>query len=73
MYERILIDACIIKEDMEQMDEAAFTTEAYLAGYYDATVIDAPKNLTNENYGVVKRQDLSDKKMAYYFQVIDFN
>ena len=49
--ERILIDACIIKEDMEQMDEAAFTTEAYLAGYYDATVINAPKNLTNENYG----------------------
>lgn len=49
--ERILIEACIIKEDMDQFDDAAFTTEAYLQGYYEGTIINAPKNLTNTNYG----------------------
>ena len=49
--ERILIDACIIKENMEQVDEDVFTTQAYLTGQYEGIVIEAPKNLTNKNYG----------------------
>ena len=49
--ERILIDACILKENMEQMDDDVFTTQAYLQGQYEGIVIDAPKNLTNKNYG----------------------
>jgi sulfatase modifying factor 1 len=49
--ERILIEACIIKENMEQMDEDVFTTQAYLQGQYEGIVIEAPKNLTNKNYG----------------------
>ncbi|MEC7863896.1 MAG: gliding motility lipoprotein GldJ [Bacteroidota bacterium] len=49
--ERILIDACILKENMEQIDEDVFTTQAYLQGQYEGIVIEAPKNLTNKNYG----------------------
>ena len=49
--ERILIEACIIKEDMEQMDDNVFTTKGYLAGQYEGTVIKPKKNLTNKNYG----------------------
>ena len=49
--ERILIEACIIKEDMEQMDDNVFTTKGYLAGQYEGIVRRNPKNLTNENYG----------------------
>ena len=49
--ERILIDACILKENMEQMDDDVFTTQAYFQGQYEGIVIDAPKNLTNKNYG----------------------
>ena len=49
--ERILIEHCIIKENMEQVDDDVFTTEAYLKGQYEGIIIDAPKNLTNKNYG----------------------
>ncbi|MBC8265674.1 MAG: SUMF1/EgtB/PvdO family nonheme iron enzyme, partial [Flavobacteriales bacterium] len=49
--ERILIEACIIKEDMEQMDDNVFTTKGYLAGQYEGIVIKPKKNLTNKNYG----------------------
>ena len=49
--ERILIEACILKENMDQMDDDVFTTQAYLQGQYEGIVIDAPKNLTNKNYG----------------------
>ena len=49
--ERILIEHCIIKENMEQVDDDVFTTQAYLQGQYEGIVIDAPKNLINENYG----------------------
>ena len=61
--ERILIEACIIKEDMDQFDDGVFTTEAYLRGYYEGTVIKGKKNLTNKNYGsgedtrIVKLED----------------
>ena len=48
--ERILINEGILKEDMEQMDDNVFSTQAYLAGQYEGTVIRNPKNLTNENY-----------------------
>ena len=49
--ERILINEGILKEDMEQMDDNVFSTQAYLAGQYEGTVRRNPKNLTNENYG----------------------
>ncbi len=49
--ERILIEHCIIKENMEQVDDDVFTTQAYLKGQYEGIIIDAPKNLTNKNYG----------------------
>lgn len=49
--ERILIDNGILKEDMEQMDDVVFTTEAYKRGQYEGIVKKNPKNLTNENYG----------------------
>ena len=49
--ERILIEHCIIKENMDQFDEDVFTTQAYLQGQYEGIVIEAPKNLTNKNYG----------------------
>ena len=61
--ERILIEECIIKEDMDQFDDGVFTTEAYLRGYYEGTVIEGKKNLTNKNYGsgeetrIVKLED----------------
>ena len=61
--ERILIEACVIKEDMDQFDDGVFTTEAYLRGYYEGTVIKGKKNLTNKNYGsgedtrIVKLED----------------
>ena len=61
--ERILIDACILKENMDQMDDDVFTTQAYLQGQYEGIVIEAPKNLTNKNYGsgedtrIVKMED----------------
>ena len=49
--ERILTEECTIKEDMDQFDDGVFTTEAYLRGYYEGTVIEGKKNLTNKNYG----------------------
>jgi len=49
--ERILIEHCIIKENMDQGDDDVFTTQAYLQGQYEGIIIDAPKNLTNKNYG----------------------
>jgi len=49
--ERILIDNGILKEDMEQMDDNVFTTQAYLKGQYEGIVRRNPRNLTNENYG----------------------
>ena len=49
--ERILIDAGILQEDMEQMDDNVFTTQGYLQGQYEGIVRKNPKNLTNENYG----------------------
>jgi len=58
--ERILIEACIIKEDREQVDENTFNTEAYLAGQYEGTVIENPKNLneaTGEKYRQVRMED----------------
>jgi len=58
--ERILIDACILKEDIEQMDDNTFNTEAYLAGQYEGIVIENPKNLnlaTGEKYRQVRMED----------------
>lgn len=49
--ERILINNGILKEDMEQMDDNVFTTQAYLEGQYEGIVRRNPRNLTNENYG----------------------
>jgi gliding motility-associated lipoprotein GldJ len=49
--ERILIDNGILQEDMEQMDDNVFTTQAYLAGQYEGIVRRNPRNLTNKNYG----------------------
>ena len=49
--ERILIEHCIIKENMDQVDDDVFTTQAYLQGQYEGIIIEAPKNLTNKNYG----------------------
>jgi len=49
--ERILINEGVLKEDMEQVDENTFNTEAYLAGQYEGTIGRNPKNLTNKNYG----------------------
>ena len=49
--ERILIDNGILKEDMEQLDDLVFTTEAYKKGQYEGIVKKNRKNLTNENYG----------------------
>ena len=49
--ERILIDNGVLKEDMEQMDDNVFTTQAYLKGQYEGIVRRNPRNLTNENYG----------------------
>ena len=49
--ERILINEGILKEDMEQIDDNTFNTQAYLAGQYEGMVNKNPRNLTNENYG----------------------
>jgi gliding motility-associated lipoprotein GldJ len=49
--ERILINEGILKEDMEQMDDNVFSTQAYLQGQYEGIVRKNPRNLTNENYG----------------------
>jgi len=49
--ERILIDNGILQEDMEQMDDNVFTTQAYLAGQYEGIIRRNPRNLTNQNYG----------------------
>ena len=49
--ERILIDAGLLKEDMEQVDDNVFTTESYLRGQYEGIVGKNPKNITHENYG----------------------
>ena len=49
--ERILIDAGILREDMEQIDDNTFNTQAYLLGQYEGIVRKNPRNLTNENYG----------------------
>jgi len=58
--ERILIDACILKEDIEQVDDNTFNTEAYLAGQYEGIVIENPRNLnlaTGEKYRQVRMGD----------------
>ena len=58
--ERILINEGIIKEDLESMDDAVFTTEAYLAGQYDGIEGRLPRNLntiTGEKYRRVKMMD----------------
>ena len=58
--ERILIDACILKEDIEQMDDNTFNTQAYLAGQYEGIVIENPRNLnlaTGEKYRQVRMED----------------
>tara|TARA_B100001758_G_C18389022_1_gene601764 strand:- start:298 stop:1932 length:1635 start_codon:yes stop_codon:yes gene_type:complete len=61
--ERILIDNGILKEDMEQMDDNVFTTQAYLQGQYEGIVRRNPRNLTHENYGsgektrIIKMED----------------
>ncbi len=47
--ERILIDAGILPENLEAIDEEVFTTSAYLAGRYEGEVKKNKKNLTNEN------------------------
>ena len=47
--ERILIDACVIKGNLEAIDEEVFTTSAYLAGRYEGEVACDVINLTNEN------------------------
>ncbi len=49
--ERILINNGILKEDMDQVDDNVFTTQAYLQGQYEGIVRKNPRNLTNENYG----------------------
>ena len=49
--ERILIDQGILKENMDQMAEDVFTTQAYLAGQYEGEVRRNYQNLTNEGYG----------------------
>ena len=49
--ERILINEGILQEDMEQIDDNTFNTQAYLAGQYEGIVRKNPRNLTNENYG----------------------
>ena len=49
--ERILINEGVLKEDMEQMDENVFSTEAYKAGQYEGIVKRNLRNITNENYG----------------------
>tara|TARA_B100000767_G_scaffold195142_1_gene182177 strand:- start:2 stop:1606 length:1605 start_codon:yes stop_codon:yes gene_type:complete len=61
--ERILIDNGILQEDMEQMDDNVFTTQAYLSGQYEGIIRRNPRNLTNKNYGsgeesrIIKMED----------------
>ena len=53
--ERILIDACVIKPDPEQVDDNTFNTEAYLAGQYEGIIACGIVNL-NPNLGNEKRK-----------------
>ena len=53
--ERILIEACIIKEDMEQMDDNVFTTKGYLAEQYEGIMSCGIVNL-NPALGEKKRR-----------------
>ena len=61
--ERILIDNGILQEDMEQVDDNVFTTQAYLKGQYEGIIRRNPRNLTNQNYGsgeksrIIKMED----------------
>ena len=53
--ERILIDQGILKENMEQMEDDVFTTQAYLQGQYEGEVRRNYQNLTNQNYGTQEK------------------
>jgi len=58
--ERILINAGILKEDPEQVDDNTFNTEAYLAGQYDGIEGRLLRNLdpsTGEKFRKVKMTD----------------
>jgi len=58
--ERILINEGILKEDIEQVDENTFNTEAYLSGQYEGIVRKNPRNLnptTGEKERLVKMED----------------
>ena len=49
--ERLLINEGFLKEDMEQVDDNVFTTQAYSKGQYEGIVGKNPKNITHKNYG----------------------
>ncbi len=57
--ERILIDAGILEEDLEQADENTFNTEAYLSGQYEGIINKNLKNLNpqGEKYRRVEMRD----------------
>lgn len=58
--ERILINAGILREDPEQVDDNTFNTEAYLAGQYEGIVRKNPRNLnlsTGEKTRQVRMED----------------
>ncbi|MDC3032112.1 SUMF1/EgtB/PvdO family nonheme iron enzyme, partial [Bacteroidota bacterium] len=58
--ERILINEGILKEDIEQVDDNTFNTEAYLAGQYEGIVKKNPRNYdpsTGEKSRRIKMKD----------------
>ena len=58
--ERILINEGILKEDIEQVDDNTFNTEAYLAGQYEGIVKKNPRNYdpsTGEKSRRIKMRD----------------
>ena len=58
--ERILIDEGILKEDIEQVDENTFSTEAYLEGQYEGIVRKNPKTFNPNSGEKTRRVQMKD-------------
>ncbi|MEE2954177.1 MAG: gliding motility lipoprotein GldJ [Bacteroidota bacterium] len=58
--ERILIDEGVLKEDIEQVDENTFSTEAYLHGQYEGIVRKNPKTYNPNSGEKTRRVQMKD-------------
>ena len=58
--ERILIDACILQPDIQQIDDNTFNTEAYLAGQYDGILACGIKNINSSRADKFRKAKIED-------------